>query len=545
MAAEVRTGDRRAATVVAVRTGRRVWLPALVWGLVFGWLVFNEARNYSGDFPTAQSRAEFASTLGSNAGLAAIIGPARHIDTVGGSVAWRMFGLMIIVGGIWGLVTATRLMRGEEDAGRWELLLSGRTARRSATVQALAGLAVGYVALWMPIAAFTVAAGQRPDVGFPVSAALFYATAATASAAMFLAIGAVTSQLGSTRRQANSLATAVFGGAYMVRMVADGGTGLAWLRWASPLGWVENLAPLTGSNPLALAPIVLVVVGAVAGAVVLAGRRDVGAGILARRSPPRTSTSLLGGPALLVTRLERWVALSWVLGLAAVAMIFGVTAVVAAQGNVAVADVQATISRLGGGHGGAVGAWIGYEFLFIAALATYAAAGQISALRAEEADGHVDNLLARPVGRAQWLAGRLAFGAAMCVLIGLATGLGAWWGIALQSGGVGLWPMLQAGLNVVVPCLFVLGLGTLLFGLVPRVAMPVLYVVVLWSVLVVILGSGVVTNHWVLDTAVLTHVGPVPASDLNWTAIGWLVGLGLLGAVGGAAAFSRRDLTSA
>lgn len=545
MAGEVRTGDRRAATVVAVRTARRVWLPALVWGLVFGWLVFGEARDYSRNFPTAESRARFAATLGNNKGLSAVIGPARHIDTVGGEVAWRMFGLIVIVGGIWGLLTASRLLRGEEDAGRWELLLSGRTARRSATMQALAGLAVGFVALWLPIAAFTVAAGQRADVRFSVSASLFYATAATASAAMFLAIGALTSQLGSTRRQANALAAAVFGVAYLIRMIADSGTGLAWLRWASPLGWVENLAPLTGSNALPLVPIVLLVVGASAGAVALAGRRDVGVGVLARRSPPRTSTFLLRGPAGLVTRLERWIAVAWILGLAVLALIFGITAVVAAQGNVAVADVQATVTRLGGGHGGAVGAWIGYEFLFLAALVTYAAAGQISALRAEEADGHVDNLLARPVGRAQWLAGRLGFAAAMCVVIGLATGLGAWWGLAIEGGEVGIWPMLQAGLNVVVPGLFVLGLGTLLFGLVPRVAMPVLYAVVVWSVLVVILGAGVVTNHWALDTAVLTHIGPVPASDLNWTAIGWLTGLGLLAAVAGAAAFSRRDLTSA
>ena len=84
MAGDVRTSDRRATTVVAVRTARRVWLPALVWGVVFGWLVFSEARTYSTNFPTAESRALFASTLGTNKGLAAVIGPARHIDTVGG-----------------------------------------------------------------------------------------------------------------------------------------------------------------------------------------------------------------------------------------------------------------------------------------------------------------------------------------------------------------------------------------------------------------------------------------------------------------------------
>jgi ABC-2 type transport system permease protein len=158
----------------------------------------------------------------------------------------RTFGLLIIVGAIWGLLAATRLLRREEDAGRWELFLAGRTARRHATVQAIAGLAAGWVVLWTLAAAFTVASGSRPKVDLSVSASLFYPSAVTVSAAMFLAIGALTSQLGSTRRQANSLGAAAFGLSYLIRMGADSGTGLAWMRWASPLGWVENLRPLTG-----------------------------------------------------------------------------------------------------------------------------------------------------------------------------------------------------------------------------------------------------------------------------------------------------------
>ena len=79
---------------------------------------------------------------------------------------------------------------------------------------------------------------------------------------MFLAIGALTSQLSPTRRQANGLAAAVFGVSFLVRMAADTVAGLDWMRWASPLGWVENLHPLTGSQPLALVPILLLTVAA-------------------------------------------------------------------------------------------------------------------------------------------------------------------------------------------------------------------------------------------------------------------------------------------
>ena len=507
-------------------------------------MVWNEALSYHTNFPTVASREAFARSFGSNTGMAAIIGPGRRLDTIEGFVAWRMFGLMVIVGAVWGLLTATRLLRGEEDAGRWELLLAGRTSRRHAAAQGLVGLAAGLAALWTVTAALTVAAGARPSVGFPVSASLFYATAGTATAAMFLAVGALTSQLSPTRRQANGLAAAVLGVCFGIRLVADSVTGLAWARWASPLGWVENLRPLTGSQPLALVPILLLVAAAAAATVTVAGRRDLGAGLLTRAESGQVNTRFLGGPVVLVARLERWVALAWITSLGLVALVFGLVARVAGEANVGVAPIEQAVGRLGGNASGAA-AWIGYEFLFIAALVAFAAAGQISAVRSEEADGHLDNLLARPVSRASWLAGRLGFAVLLIVAAGLASGLGGWIGLATRTGDIGLVEMLQAGLNVAVPAVFVLGVGTVLFGLLPRLAAPILYGLVLWSFVVEIIGANLTTRQWILDTSVLTHLGPVPASATNWTAVAWLTGLGVAAALIGIAAFHRRDLATA
>lgn len=545
MRPETGTADRRAATAIAWVTAKRATRSGAAWGVLFGVLVLNEALGYHKNFPTVASREKFAQAFGGNAGLTAIVGAARRLDTIGGFVAWRMFGLLIIVGAIWGLLTATRLLRREEDAGRWELLLAGRTTRRYATAQAFAGLAAGWAVLWALTAALTAIAGLRTSVGFPVSSSLFYATAATASAAIFLAIGALASQLTPTRRQANGLAAAVFGAAFLVRMIADGVTGLAWLRWVSPLGWVENLHPLTGSQPLALMPIVLLTAVTAGAALILAGQRDLGAAVLGRHQSAKASIRLLASPAGLVIRLERWVALTWIGGLALLAVIFGVVARSAAAGNVAVQAIEQQVTRLGGHPGGATAAWIGYEFLFVAALAAFAAATQISGLRGEEADGHLDNLLARPVSRGTWLAGRLGFGVVLVLAGGLAAGIGGWFGVAGRHDGVGFAAMVLAGLNVAVPALFILGLGTLLYGLLPRLAMPVLYMVILWSFLIEIIGSSITSNHWLLDTALLSHLGPVPATSLNWAAIAWLTGLGVIAALAGLAAFRRRDLAAA
>jgi len=542
--AEGRRSDRLAATAVArAATGRAVRSGA-VWGVLFGALILNEILGYHKAFPTVASRQRFAESFGGNSGLSAVIGPGRNLDTIEGFVAWRTFGLLIIVGAIWGILTSTRLLRGEEDAGRLELLLAGRTTRRRAAAQTMAGLGAGFAVLWALTAGLTVVGGSRPDVGFSVPASLFYATAATASAAMFLAVGSLAAQLAPTRRQANGLAAAAFAVSYAVRLVADAGTGLAWLRWASPLGWVENLRPMTGAQPLALVPAVVLVVAVGGAAIVVAGRRDLAAGVLRRAGPATSDLRLLRGPGTLAVRLERWVAVSWVAGLALTALVFGLVARTAAEAGLADQAVEQAVRRLGG-EGSGVAAWLGYEFLFVAALVAVAAAGQVSALRGEEEAGYLDHLLARPVSRARWLAGRLGFTVALVVVAGLAAGLGGWLGLAGGDDGVGLPAMLRAGLNVMPPAIFVLGVGTLLFGVVPRVAGPILYGIVTWSFVAQIVGSGITTNHWVLDTAVLSHLGPVPATGLDWVPIAWLTGLGLAAALAGLIAFRHRDLVPA
>lgn len=212
---------------------------------------------------------------------------------------------------------------------------------------------------------------------------------------------------------------------------------------------------------------------------------------------------------------SRWVALAWVGGLALFALIFGLTARSAAGAQVGASTVEQQVARMGGHQGGATSAWIGYEFVYLAALIAFAAAAQISGMRAEEADGRLDNLLARRLNRGTWLAGRLGFGVALVLATGLAAGLGGWIGVAGWHSGIGLGMMMQAGLNIAVPALFILGAGTLLNGLVPRLAAPILYTLILWSFLIEIIGSTITSNHWLLDTAILTHLGPVPATSLH------------------------------
>lgn len=536
--------DAGASTVVAWLTARRAARSGGLWGLVFGSLVVSSAASYSGLANTAEQRAKLAASLGANSGMKALLGGARRLDTVAGFTAWRSLGVLVLVGAVWGVLTGTRLTRGEESSGRWEILLSGPTTRGRAAAQTMAGLGTGLVCLWAVTAVFTVVEGHGSNIGFGIGGSLFLSVALVAGAAMFLAIGALAGQIAATRRQANVVAAAVFGASFLLRMTADSSSGLEWLRWASPLGWVEELHPLTGSRPAALIPIATLTIAAAVIAAWTASRRDLGASVLPSHDRGDAHTRLLGHPIGLTLRLTRPVAVGWMVGLGVLGLVGGLVARSAAQAVSGSDMMQRALARLGAHRGGAAD-YLGIFFLIAAAAIAFAAAGQLAAIRGEEADGHLDNLLAGPVDRRLWLAGRVVVGAGVIVAAGVTVGLAGWIGAATQHSDIGVGALLAAGINLAPPALVILGVGALAYGIAPRLASPITYGLVAWSFLIQIVGTGLHVNHWLLDTSLLMHIAPAPATNPNWAAVAWLTGLGVLAGVVGIIGFDRRDLVGA
>jgi ABC-2 type transport system permease protein len=530
--------------MVARRTARPATRSALLWGAVFGLFVTSSALGYSSIYKTAAQRLQLARTLGADPGLSALLGPAHRIQTVAGFVEWRSLGLFGVVGAVWGLLLSSRLLRGEEDAGRLELLLAGRTTRRGAAMQQLLALGGALVVLWSVAAVVTVSVGQSGRVGIPASRAVLFALASVAGAAMFLGVGTLTSQLAATRRQAAGFAGLALGICYGARMVADSSAGLDWLRWVTPLGWVEQLQPLTAPDPWPLAAIGSLTIVASAFAVVLAGRRDLGASTLPDRPRARARTGLLSGAAGLTLRVGRPVLAGWLGGITVTGLVVGLVSASAGSALTSSSGVEKVISRLGVTGRGAT-AYLGIAFLIVAVLVALTAAGQLSAARAEEADGRLDHLLSATVSRGRWLGSRVAVTVATCVAAGLLAGLAAWVGATSQGAGVALASLLAAGLNVAGPAVVLLGIGFGALGVWPRGAATLTYGVLLWSFLADLIGGIINANHWILDTSVFHQIAAAPAVGVRWASFAALLALGAGGVTIGAVSFERRDIVGA
>ena len=103
---------RRASRVVAVTTAKRAGRGGALWGVVFGATIAATESTYLSSFPTAASRARIALSVQGNAGFEAVFGPIRRMDTVAGYTAYKTTYSMVILGAIWGLLIATRVLRG-------------------------------------------------------------------------------------------------------------------------------------------------------------------------------------------------------------------------------------------------------------------------------------------------------------------------------------------------------------------------------------------------------------------------------------------------
>jgi ABC-2 type transport system permease protein len=511
----------------------RVRVLAFAW--TFALYSAVEVAAYRHAYPTLADRAGFARSFAGNTAIRLFYGEPHDLLGVGGYTAWRVGGTLAIAAAAFGLLAAVRALRTEEDAGRTELVLAGALGRTGAYVAAMASIACGLVLLWAAELAGLLAAG------LPAGPCAFLALASTSVGFVCAAAGALVSQIAPTRRLALDLGGALVGVLFALRVIADTVGGAGWLRWATPLGWAEEMRPFTGERPLVLIAVLAagLLMGAAAWRISL--RRDLGTGLLAERDTAPASLRLLSSPTAQALRAETTGLAVWIAGVAAFAFILGtISASISAVG--VSARIQRDISSLGAGSILTPRGYLSFVFIFFVLAISLFCCAQCSAARHEEAEGRVETLLAEPSTRSAWLGGRLLLTAGGALALSLAAGLLAWVGTATQGVSISLARMLEAGVNCMPAALLFLGVAALLFALAPRACAPVAYGLVVLSFLWQLVGSLLGAPHWLVQLTPFAHVALIPAQTLH---PGSAVAMACIGAGCAAlalAAFRRRDL---
>ncbi|MGY1682209.1 hypothetical protein [Geodermatophilus sp. SYSU D01176] len=514
---------------------RQVRRGAVVVALLSGGLAAFVATEYERTFSGAIG-ADSLAALAENPAIRTLFGPPVALDDPGGFTVWRTGTVLAVLAGVWAALAGTRVTRGEEEAGRSELLLAGRVRLGSLVERTLAVL-LGAAAL----VGAAVALGMLLVGTAPVGAVLFGAVVG-GTAMVGGALGVLAGQLLPERRAASALAVGLLLAGLLARMVGDGVPALSWLQWAGPFGSMTLVAPYAGNRwaPLLVLAVQVAVLAVVARA--LAAGRDVGSGRWRGRDRGRAPSRLLRSlPGLAVHRSRRPTG-TWSLGVAAYFLLIGLLATAMLdflRDNPVFAQLAAAagFARLTSVQGYAASLFS----LLAVPLGAYAA-GRVAAVAADEAAGRLTLLYSRPVGRVRWAAWEAGVVAVGTVVVAAAAGAATGAGAAWVGAGLGLGEALGGAVAVVPVALLCLGAALFALGWLPSAVLAIGVLPAAGGYLLLVLADSFRWPSWVRDVSPFAHLAAVPAEPVDVAgAIGMLV-VAVLLAVVGLAGYARRDL---
>jgi ABC-2 type transport system permease protein len=434
------------------------------------------------------------------------------------------------------IVITVRHTRGEEEAGRLELLGAGVLGRAAPLAAALVVGALASVFLGV-LTAVSLALAGLPAVG---SFAFGLGWAATGFT--FATVAAVAAQVASSARSAVGAALTVLAITYVLRAVGDLSSPPSLLSWLSPIGWNQQIRAFAGDRWWVLAlPLLLSAVLAPI-AFVLRSRRDLGSGLIPDRPGPAHGS--LASPWGLAVRLQRGLFVGWAAAFALFGLLLGSIAS-NVSGFLSSPNIQEIIKTLGGEQA-LVDAFLAAEIgLMGVILAAYgiAAAGH---LHSEEAAGRAELVLSAPVARTTWALSHVFSAAAAVAILSLISGVAIGVGNALAVGDAdAIAPVIGASLAHLPAVLVFIALVLAVFGLAPRL-MGVVWALYAAAIVLGEFGPLWQVPQWLMNLSPFVHSPtlPAPFAVSVWVPLIALTVSGVALAGVGLAGWRRRDLAA-
>ncbi|WP_337026748.1 ABC transporter permease [Microbacterium sp. LB16] len=524
---------------------RRDWLQLTLWIVGTALMAFAGYAGVSQSYSTLADRQNILAAALANPVILMFRGLPSGTSE-GAFLAFEVLPWLAFLAALMSCFLAVRHTRGDEEAGRAELVWATPAGRRLPTIATIVhGLLANIVLAILTTPALI-------GTGLPAAGSLLAGTAAASCGIAFLGIGLLAAQLMRTSRGANSLTVWVLVATFLIRGIGNAaGTPSddlssmtsAWPAWLSPFGWAEQTRPYDTDLvwPMLLG-VGFGLVLAVA-SVALQSLRDIDASFVAERPGRVSARPSLASPHALVWRLTSGSIVGWAVGGAITGILAttlsGLVDQISGE-NPAVADI---LKKIGGATGGLEEVVVTVFFTLLGILAACCAVQTVVRARQEEARGTAEAVLATPIGRVRWLADFVIVGIVAVVIVVAAAMLAGWAGIWSNGGDGSLYRIVAvAGLGQAVAGAIFAVLTALVFVLLPRATTAVAWSLVLLAALLGMFGPLFGLPEWSANLSPFAVTPVVDGTGVDVRGLWWLV---LVLAAGGAAALTlmrRREL---
>jgi putative exporter of polyketide antibiotics len=474
----------------------------------------------------------------------------ERLDTLAGYLQWRWFGSMVLILGIWAVISSTGSGRGDEERGLVEQWFAAGVSRaRYVATRVLAFILAAAFAIVATIG-FTYLAGSGAGEPLPIAGMAGVGFDLLLTTLVCFGIGLVVAQLVTTRRAAGFGAAGLVVALFLING-ASRTSDVGPVRWLSPFYLYERSKPLTSEGALDLSAVSALAIAAlvlIALAVTAFLQRDLGGTAVtrvSRTSRPTTAASrdpFLRIPVVALLRQQwLWIA-TWTFGLTVVSAFLAsiIKTIIDTLTTSATPVMRAYFERAGlGGYDSFVGAiWLSTLMLILSAYAIV----QVQSWSADDAEGRLATILSAPVSRARVILERLI---ALLVAVGIvcaAAGTAVYLVTTSQSIDIDRSKLaLATALVVLIPLAFA-AIGQLLAVWRPRSALVLLSTIAVVSYFLVQFTPLFGWPEWVANLSLFSLYGMPMGGEVNWSGIAGLIGVTVVGTIGALVAVQRRDV---
>lgn len=430
-----------------------------------------------------------------------------------------------------------RHTRADEQAGRRELVAAGVVGRDAPLLAAVGVVVLVNIVMAALCALFVIL------YGLPATGSIVFAGSLLFVGVTGTVVAAIAAQV--VQNPGTARGVAFIGLAVLFAVRALGDVNRSWVSWLSPLGWARFTRAYEGDRWWVFGLFVGFAVAGLMVAVVLSGRRDVGAGLVAPRLGPANASPGLRSVWALGWRLQRGSLITWTVTMAAGGLLIGgASRTIGTQMDSP--QLKEVMKRVGSTSDPVLLLFAAVLAIIAEVIAAYAITAAMR-LRNDELTGLAGPLLATPVSRWAWSASTLLW-AFVGPAIALAV-LGATTGLAYGSAGggtvAGSVRSLTVGTLTYLPAVWTFaGLVVLMTGMAARAAAVVTWTVFGLGFVVGILAEFKLVTGAALDLSPFAAAPNVlvgessPATWMLWTLIALaMTALGLL-------TLRRRDLAA-
>jgi ABC-2 type transport system permease protein len=477
-----------------------------------------------------------------------------------GGYATAKYSIFLALVSIWGLLAGSRILRGQEETGQLDMLLSLPRSRARVVAEKLGALFVALLLIGLIIGLFTYAGEARiTSTKFSFANALLEGLMVSLLAASFAGLSVLVSQFTRRRGTAAGITGALFALAIVLNSVSLISPAYDWVGKLSPVYYFRISKPLVedyGMNWGAAGVLLLLALVFAGVGTALFLRRDVGSVIPiapAGVSLPGARPAAAQGGWSLRSLLARAIALEapralwWSLGLGLFYFIF---TIITRQIQLDLIDsfkgttYEPIITALAGGQSASGNAFfLSLLIGFIPVLITVMAVTQVNGWERVEAEGQLDLVLATPQTRAKAILTRIGAATAgqaltLAVTFGAILLAAAIAGLTLDNG-----KLAQATFGALPWGLVVLSAGYLLATWIRRS----LLVTVLSLLLAISYGIGLASDaagwpEWVKRLSIYGYYGNPLITGLDWQAVGIILGLSVVFTALAVWGFAAKDI---